>query len=202
VKAGEACKLEGDTPNVQAIQELVTAFKLLRKRRLVGRSLFVRLPRLACVASGTVQRDAGYQMPSWLTKPETVYATILFFLSAVVSLFAGEIKQYFKTFPLKLNEKVIALNRTELRTLERLHNNAYTLLLWALWNFVGPLRYALFFALAFGAFSLGDYFIFHKPVSLVGMSWTPIITGGFVGPAFVMYSTLKSFTTMTIIRPA
>ena len=106
-------------------------------------------------------------MPSWLTKPETVYATILFFLSAVVSLFAGEIKQYFKTFPLKLNEKVIALNRNELRTLERLHNNAYTLLLWALWNFVGPLRYALFFALAFGAFSLGDYFIFHKPVSRV-----------------------------------
>ena len=35
-KAWEACKLEGDTPNVQAIQELVTAFKLLWKWRRKG----------------------------------------------------------------------------------------------------------------------------------------------------------------------
>ena len=35
-KAWEACKLEGDTPNVQAIQELVTAFKLPWKWRRKG----------------------------------------------------------------------------------------------------------------------------------------------------------------------
>jgi hypothetical protein len=35
-KAWEACKLEGDTPNAKAIQELVTAFKLLWKWRRRG----------------------------------------------------------------------------------------------------------------------------------------------------------------------
>ena len=35
-KAWEQCKLEGDTPNVQAIQELVTAFRLLWKWRRKG----------------------------------------------------------------------------------------------------------------------------------------------------------------------
>jgi hypothetical protein len=60
-------------------------------------------------------------MPSWLTKPETVYATALFVLSVLVSMFAGEIKQFFRNSPLKVAEKTIAINSQELATLQRLH---------------------------------------------------------------------------------
>src|ERR1700691_5637133 len=42
-----------------------------------------------------------------------------------------------------------------------------------------------------GHLAWGIILSFINRLALLGMSWTPIITGGFVGPAFVMYSTLK-----------
>lgn len=81
-------------------------------------------------------------LPSWFWP--TVYTTILFVIGVLVSLFADEIKAYWKRMPQESHAGLMLKHEQELRLLERLHGNSYELLMWALWNFCDVMRYSLY----------------------------------------------------------
>ena len=129
-------------------------------------------------------------MLSWFAKPETIYATVLFALGILVSLFGPELKQFYKASSLKVNEKIILNTSIELARLDRLHNNAYELVLWALWGAVSVAKYSLYLMVALALFTIVD--VNHLRQFSFPVSLTTLLAGGFVGRGFHMFETVKA----------
>jgi len=119
-------------------------------------------------------------LPTWLTQPATIFTLVLFVLSTFVSLFSTEIRRGISksvdrsgTF---LDQWRTNHYRLQLGTLERLHGNAYELLLYLAAEFVGAVvsifRLAALYIVVVGILSLTDRVaptapLLVNPISLV-----------------------------------
>jgi hypothetical protein len=133
-------------------------------------------------------------MPDWLTKPETVFAFGLFVVSIIVSLYAAEIRRWFRKPGQKLKEASLEDYRRDLAMLNRLHNNPYQLFLWALWSVLTTIVFVMWIGIAIGVVSLVIYeFRTPKVTQAPRGFWSIFITiggplsGAFIGRAFGMY---------------
>lgn len=134
-------------------------------------------------------------LPPWLTKPETIYATILFLVSVSATIILGlwprEVRKLLKVPPRKLADWTLKRHEYELALLERLHNNPYRLLLWALWNLTVSSRYAVWMVGISSIVGLVGYYFIGKDAFrpfIIGLS-SPLL-GAFAGRCFVMYEVI------------
>ena len=73
-------------------------------------------------------------LPDWLIKPETLFAIVLFVLGVLVSLFSVEIRRLLSVPPRKWRGLRVARLQYRLNLMQRLHNDAYRLLLYFMWS--------------------------------------------------------------------
>ena len=132
-------------------------------------------------------------MPTWLTKPETVLAIVLFALSVIISLLSKEIRTGFGTGVRTMKATKLQEAENELRFLEWINGNTYNLLLWAIRNCVNVFVYTfrLVFAMLFITFIASVWFKGVKVIEFAP-SLTTILPGAFIGRAISMHDTLKA----------
>jgi hypothetical protein len=135
-------------------------------------------------------------LPTWATKPETIFAVVLFILGIVVSLFAGDIRRGMGRSVERsgnfLNQWRTNYYSNELRTLERVHGNPYELLLYLASQFVGAtvgiLRLSVVYLIMASVGILAKWtsskelFVLN-PISLAG--------GALIGRAVPVFQTLN-----------
>jgi hypothetical protein len=77
-----------------------------------------------------------FSLPSWLTAPATILSVALFIVSAVISLYAPEVRRFLALPSHRWRNWRIEVTRRKLVLIMRLHQNTYSLLLFFIWNIV------------------------------------------------------------------
>jgi hypothetical protein len=83
-------------------------------------------------------------LPPWLTKPEVIFGTVLTLICFIGSLYSTEIRRGLRWPGQKMTRKMIEshleLSEGQLQTLQRIHGDAYQLVLWLAWIMISLLR--------------------------------------------------------------
>jgi hypothetical protein len=111
-------------------------------------------------------------LPAWFTKPEAIYATILFVIGTAISLAASAYPEGARRLlgmpGRRAKMSLLKFSENELRSLEVIHENAYYLLLWLAWSGLEVLNYLL---LMFVISGVGNFVAYAITGKLLWTTW-------------------------------
>jgi hypothetical protein len=129
----------------------------------------------------------------WFTKPEVIYATVLFLIALLATVYTSATRRLFG-LPIK-GLKRLALRdfEHELAELKAIHGNSYQFLLWIFWNIFYTAR-VIFWIWILSALLTAGFIIFKRPLPLIGtLSALPSTAfGAIIGRSQKVYHVLTA----------